>query len=239
MGLKQTRYVQPGTIGSVSVFVTGTTELVLDIDGYFVNPAGNSQSLGFYPVAPCRVVDTRNPAGPLGGPIIGAAQSRNFPVLTSSCGSAGQRPGLLFECDGCAFRTAWVSDAVAVRAGAAFGFDAECAYRWSGGQRGEFGGPVLAAAQVRSYRLPLAGCGIPGAAAAYSLNATVVPAAPLGYLTLWPAGIVQPPVSTLNAVGGAIVANAAVVPAGTEGAVASYATSQTHLILDGNGYFAP
>ncbi len=104
---------------------------------------------------------------------------------------------------------------------------------------GEFGGPVLAAAQVRSYRLPLAGCGIPGAAAAYSLNATVVPSAPLGYLTLWPEGIAQPVVSTLNAVGDAIVANAAIVPARTEGAVASYATSQTHLILDGNGYFAP
>ena len=136
MGLKQTRYVQPGTIGSVSVFVTGTTELVLDIDGYFVNPAGNSQSLGFYPVAPCRVVDTRNPAGPLGGPIIGAAQSRNFPVLTSSCGSAGN-------------------------------------------------------------------------AQAYSLNATVVPSGPLGFLTLWPFGQAQPLVSTLNAPTGGVVANAA------------------------------
>ena len=104
---------------------------------------------------------------------------------------------------------------------------------------GEFGGPVLAASQARNYRLPLTNCNLPATAAAYSLNATVVPTTTLGYLTLWPFGTVQPLVSTLNASDDAIVANAAIVPAGTSGAVASFVTNQTNLILDTNGYFAP
>jgi hypothetical protein len=39
----------------------------------------------FFTVAPCRLVDTRNPAGPLGGPALAAMTTRNFPV-TGSCG---------------------------------------------------------------------------------------------------------------------------------------------------------
>jgi hypothetical protein len=104
---------------------------------------------------------------------------------------------------------------------------------------GEFGGPALAASNVRSYRLPLANCGLPAGSAAFSLNATVVPASSLGYLTLWPFGTNQPLVSTLNAIDGSITSNAAIVPAGTAGSVASFVTNQTHLILDTNGYFAP
>jgi hypothetical protein len=104
---------------------------------------------------------------------------------------------------------------------------------------GEFGGPILAAAAPRSYRLPLAACGLPTSALAFSLNATVVPGTSLGFLTLWPTGATQPFVSTLNAVDGAITANAAIVPAGTAGAVSSFVTDGSHLILDTNGYFAP
>ena len=53
-------------------------------------------------------------------------------------------------------------------------------------------------------------------AAAYSLNVTVVPQGPLGYLTVWPAGRSQPNVSTLNSVNGRVKANAAIIPAGAE-----------------------
>ena len=104
---------------------------------------------------------------------------------------------------------------------------------------GEFGGPALAASVPRSYRLPLANCGLPPAATAFSLNATVVPTFSLGFLTLWPTGAAQPFVSTLNALDGSITANAAIVPAGASGSVSSFATDQTELILDTNGYFAP
>ena len=56
--------------GSVSVFVTNTTNVVLDINGYFIPSSGST--LAFYPVTPCRVVDTRNDNGPLGGPYLTA-----------------------------------------------------------------------------------------------------------------------------------------------------------------------
>ena len=75
-----------GSNGGVSVFSTDATQLILDIDGYFV-PAGTStSSLQFFPVAPCRVADTRNAAGPLGGPSLSGGSTRSFPVQSSSCG---------------------------------------------------------------------------------------------------------------------------------------------------------
>ena len=81
-------------------------------------------------------------------------------------------------------------------------------------------------------------CGLPAAAQAYSLNATVVPAGPLGFLTLWPAGGPAPLVSTLNSLDGSVVSNAAIVPA-ANGEIDAFATNPTALILDVNGYFAP
>ena len=47
--------------GSVSVYVTNTTNVVLDINGYFTT--ANGSTLAFYPLAPCRVADTRKPNG--------------------------------------------------------------------------------------------------------------------------------------------------------------------------------
>jgi len=104
---------------------------------------------------------------------------------------------------------------------------------------GPFGGPILAAQTARSFAIPASGCNVPSTAAAYSLNVTVVPDGVLSYLTAWPAGAGRPLVSTLNSFDGSVVANAAIVPAGTQGAVSIYATNPTHVILDINGYFAP
>ncbi len=79
--------------------------------------------------------------------------------------------------------------------------------------------------------------------AAYSFNFTVVPIDqhPIGYLSVWPAGQAQPVVSTLNDQTGTIVANAAIVPANARcsGAITAYATDDTQLLIDINGYFAP
>ena len=58
------------------------------------------------------------------------------------------------------------------------------------------------------------GCTNLSSPAAYSLNVTVVPLGPLGYLTVWPAGQTMPVISTLNSVDGRVKANAAIVPAG-------------------------
>jgi hypothetical protein len=42
--------------------------------------AGAQTNLAFYPVSPCRLWDTRGPAGPSGGPAHNANTSRSFPV---------------------------------------------------------------------------------------------------------------------------------------------------------------
>ncbi len=152
-----------GTDGSVSIFATDPTDVVLDLNGYF-GPSVGQGALAFYPVPPCRVADTRYPAGP-------------------------------------------------------------------------FGGPEIRAQSVRSFAIPASGCAIPSTAAAYSVNVTVVPDGPLSYLTAWAAGSPQPNVSTLNSLDGTVVANAAIVPAGTNGAISIYVTNGTHVVLDINGYF--
>ena len=81
--------IMAGTGGAVSVVASAynnaptLTNVILDINGYFVPPGGNS--LAFYPITPCRAADTRNPAGPLGKPYLAAGQTRAFPLLSSAC----------------------------------------------------------------------------------------------------------------------------------------------------------
>ncbi|MDX1982697.1 MAG: hypothetical protein SFV51_20670 [Bryobacteraceae bacterium] len=110
--------------------------------------------------------------------------------------------------------------------------------RGTSGQSGAFGPPILSANTLRRFPILSSPCGIPATAKAFSLNVTVVPAGPVGYLALWPAGLPRPVVSTLNSPSGAVVANAAIVPAGAGGAVDVFAEgSPTHVILDINGYY--
>jgi len=101
---------------------------------------------------------------------------------------------------------------------------------------GPFGGPELTANTSREFDIPQSACSIPANAVAYSLNVTVVPNASLGYLTLWPAGQTQPIVSTLNS-DGRVKANAAIIPAGTNGGVSIFVSDPTQVILDIDGYF--
>ena len=99
------------------------------------------------------------------------------------------------------------------------------------------GGPIQGG-MYRTFPVPqLGGCNIPAIATAYSLNVTVVPEGPLGYLTIWPAGATQPYVSTMNSPDGRTKANAAIVPAGANGAVNVYVTNTSNVILDIDGYF--
>ena len=74
-----------GTSGGVSVYASDATQFILDIDGYFV-PAGTASGLQFFPLTPCRVADTRNATGALGGPSLAENDSRAFPVHSSACG---------------------------------------------------------------------------------------------------------------------------------------------------------
>ena len=286
--------VAAGTGGAVSVTATNPAELVLDISGYFVDAGADSAALAFYPVTQCRVADTRNSTGVLGGPMLAANGVRTLPVPISSCGiptsaraysinatvvpsgpldyltlwPAGQAQPLVSTLN--APTGAIVANAAIVQAGSDGAINAfapsathlvvdingyfappgapnaqrfypvsPCRVLDSRSPNGGLGGPALSAAQTRTWPIPSSGCGLPAGASAFSLNATVVPTAGLGYLTLWAAGQAQPLASTLNAPDDPIVANAAIVVAGVGGAVSTFATHQTQLILDTNGYFAP
>lgn len=153
----------PSNQQSIDLFANGDTDVIVDTNGYF----SEASDLVFYPVAPCRVADTRLATGAFGGPELQSGVARTFPVRQSQCG-------------------------------------------------------------------------IPATAQAYVMSATVVPTPQgVGYLTLFPTGQTRPGVSTLNAVTGTIVANMAIVPAGSNGSIDAFVNQNTHLLLDITGYFAP
>src|SRR5262249_41189697 len=78
--------VPAGNNGSISVFVTNSTQLVLDITGYFEPDGTSASDLQFYPLAPCRVADTGQGSGASGAPFLsGGAPARSFPMQASSC----------------------------------------------------------------------------------------------------------------------------------------------------------
>ena len=107
--------------------------------------------------------------------------------------------------------------------------------------------PVQSPTEATANTTP-APCGvIPSIAQAYSFNLTVVPVAggAVDYVSLWPAGSPQPFVATINDPQGAIVANAAIVPAGPTsspgyGGVSVYndGPATTNVIIDMNGFYA-
>ena len=103
---------------------------------------------------------------------------------------------------------------------------------------GPLGGPFLAGQTPRAIPILSSSCGVPSGALAYSLNLAVVPHVPLGYLTVWPTGSSQPYVASLNAPTGTVTSNAAIVPAGTAGSISVFASNNTDLVIDINGYFA-
>ena len=276
--------VAAGAGGAVSVFATDTTHVILDINGYFVPPSIQG-ALAFYPVAPCRVADTRNSIGALGGPEIGAQGVRSFPVTQSACAipsiaeayslnltavpkgylgyltvwpSAVTQPGVSMLNDATGTT---VAGAVIVGSGTNGAIDVfatnatNVAIDTNGyfAPRGSDGLSLhnLPPCRILDTRLngglpfvgtktiPVSGsCGVPAAAQAYVLNATVVPAGALGYISLWPQGAPQPLVSTLNAFDGAITNNMAIVPA-SSGQIEVFSSHPTHLVLDIFGYFAP
>jgi len=109
------------------------------------------------------------------------------------------------------------------------------------GNQAPFGGPALQTNEVRTYPIPSSACNIPAGAKAYSLNFTVdqsgLPGLP--FLAAWPTGESRPNTSILNAPNPSVqyLANSAIVPAGTNGAINVFASGTTHLIVDINGYY--
>ncbi len=256
--------------------------------------ASGVTGLRFVPVPPCRVADTRQTAGPFGGPAMTANSSRDFVIPQSGCGipSTAQAYSLNVTVvpDGLlSFLTLWpagrtqpfvstlnsfggivVANAAIVPAGTGGAvsvyvtdptdvildingyFDTStgpnsysfypatpCRIADTRYGSGQFGAPSMHSGQTRDFPIPLSSCGMPSTASAYSLNVTVVPPGYLGYLTTWPTGQAQPNVSTLNSWTGKVVANAALVPSGSNGSVSVFVQDPTDVILDTNGYFAP
>jgi YVTN family beta-propeller protein len=279
--------VPAGANGAVSVFASGTTDVILDIDGYFV-PAPEPSALAFYPLKPCRVADTRWVSGPLGGPYLhGGAAAREFPILdATSCDISSGAQAYSFNVTAVprgralSYLTTWptgqpqpststlnaptgtvTANAVILPAGTNGAIEAKStddtdlvidingyfAPPGSGGLSlyasapcraldtrktiGNFTGQVVA-------NIAGSPCGIPMAAEAFVLNATVVPNGGLGFLTLWPDGQPRPSTSALNALDGMITSNLAVVPT-TNGFIDAYANGSTALVLDISSYFAP
>jgi hypothetical protein len=64
---------------STGCAATGSRSVTID------RTLGCAAPVGFFTVAPCRLVDTRNPVGALGGPALQASQARNF-VMVGTCG---------------------------------------------------------------------------------------------------------------------------------------------------------
>jgi len=106
---------------------------------------------------------------------------------------------------------------------------------------GPFGGPSIPASGSRDFALNAnPSCpGIPAGVGAYSINVTAADTGGAGFLKLYPTGGTVPVVSTVNYSGpGQAVANAAIVPAGSGGAVTVVAgVSGANVLIDINGYF--
>lgn len=99
-------------------------------------------------------------------------------------------------------------------------------------------GSPIPANSTRTVDVPGSGCGIPPGASAYSMSFTAMNPADNGYLTAYPTGSARPTTATMSYLaGGAAFDNAAIVPAGTAGAIDAYVAAQLHLIVDINGYF--
>jgi Pro-kumamolisin, activation domain/Bacterial Ig-like domain (group 3)/Putative binding domain, N-terminal len=293
--------VPAGTDGGISLFAANATEVIIDINGYFVPTTAPQQNLAFYPTTPCRVVNTRTESfgTNFGPPQLAAMSTRSFPIPSSSCEipSSAQAysfnmtvvpPGILEylstwptgqnmpvvstlnDASGAVLANAAIVPAGTNGAVDVFAYNAteliidNNGYFAPPGSSGalyfypvppcrvvdtratggsvlpeNFGPPQMTAGSTRNFPIPTSSCGIPATAEAYSLNFTVVPPGPLNYITTWPTGQNMPVVSTLNDTSGTVVANAAIVPAGSAGGISVYAYSATDLIIDINGYFAP
>jgi hypothetical protein len=106
------------------------------------------------------------------------------------------------------------------------------------GFTGPYGPPSLVAGPSRTFDLNSGPCpGLPNGLDAYSLNVTVVNTSAPGHLVIWPTGGAQPNVSSINFVAGQTIANAVIVPAGTNGSVNVAAAAATDVLIDVNGYF--
>ncbi|MGD0931029.1 MAG: Ig domain-containing protein [Candidatus Korobacteraceae bacterium] len=279
--------VPAGTNGEVNVYVTNTANVLIDIDAYF-DAASDNTALAFFPLVPCRIIDTRNDQD---GGTLQAGQERDY-TIPPNCDVPTNAVAYSFNVTvlptqgSLDYLTVWpkgqtqpvvstlndatgttVANAAIVPAGSdnatAFyphnhntnllldidGYFAPassapnplslftltpCRILDTRNGIGLFNGTI-------SVGIVGGPCGVPAASPeAFVLNATVVPYGHLGYLSLWPEGLTQPVVSTLNANDGAITSNMAIVPAGSgNDSIDAFAPTDTQLLIDISSYFGP
>jgi hypothetical protein len=287
--------------GDVSVWASNATDVILDVSGYFVQ----IEPLNYYlpamlytPVAPCRLIDTRNSAGALGGPSLTAGKQRTF-SLAGQCNLPDLSGGGALSVNvtavpksGLGYLTVWGTSATGntppatstlnsltgtVVANAAFltinpgtntsisaiasndtDLIVDVTGYFSENTTGMAYYPTAVPERILDTRISetISSTGIPvmtddgppftgqqtyaysASPAVYVLNATVVPTAPLWVLTLWPDGIAQPLVSTLNSYDASVTSNMAIVTTSADGAFDAFAQAgPTQLILDLSGSF--
>jgi hypothetical protein len=75
--------VAGGSGGQISVYASDTTDVVVDVSGYFTT---DTTADVYVPITPCRLVDTRvNTGTQFGAPSLVAGQLRTFTVTNSGC----------------------------------------------------------------------------------------------------------------------------------------------------------
>ena len=272
------------TLSNVVAADPSANSIPLTINSGGVNVA---QPLRFVPITPCRIIDTRKPAG---APSIAGGTSRDINIPSSSCSipSTAQAyslnvavvpPGPL------GFLTLWPTGGTQPQASTLNSVDGRIKSNAAiipAGTNGSISvfasnttdvildingyfvptstngalsfypvtpcriadtrkaaAPSLVGGQSRTFAIVSQTCQIPASAQAYSLNFAAVPPAPLGFITAYPTGQARPQAASLNDSVGTIVANAAIIQAGTNGSIDVYASNNTDLVIDINGYFAP
>jgi hypothetical protein len=79
--------VPAGTRGAINLFASDTTDLVIDINGYFAPSLG--AGLWYVPLLPCRIPDTRTGegfTGAFGQPALGPQVARSKAPQNGVCG---------------------------------------------------------------------------------------------------------------------------------------------------------
>ena len=88
--MKTTRVLgnNSGRLSSRAVWTLAIVGLSLVLGAADVYAQAAAQGpYSFFPLTPCRVVDTRNANGPSGGPVLAANTARSFPIINvNSCG---------------------------------------------------------------------------------------------------------------------------------------------------------
>jgi Bacterial Ig-like domain (group 3) len=263
--------------------------------GQVVSDSGSSSALTFVPMSPCRLLDTRNAAGPFGAPAIANGATRSFAVPQGACnipaaaaaysvnvtvvplgplnyltvwptGAPQPAVSLLNSNDGrikanAAIVPAGTGGAISMfvngsaatdvivdingyfipsaPTGLAFFPLTPCRVVDTRTPAAPLAGPSLSAGQTRDFPVQSGRCHIPASAQAYSFSAIGISPAGTGYLQFWPTGQAQPTTSTLTLRPGMPIANAAIVQAGAGGSISAYASSNTDVVIDVNGYFGP